>query len=32
VGKPEGKREGGRPRRRWDVVKNILKEMGWKGA
>jgi hypothetical protein len=32
VGKPEGKRPVGRPRRRW--VKNIkmdLREMGWYG-
>jgi hypothetical protein len=30
VGKPEGKRPLGRPRRRWkDGVKMDLKEIGW---
>jgi hypothetical protein len=32
VGKPEGKRPLGRPRRRWvDIIKMDLKEMGWIG-
>jgi len=31
VGKPEGKRTLGRPRRRWeDNIKMYLKEMGWR--
>jgi hypothetical protein len=30
VGKPEGKRSFGRPRRRWeDNIKMDLSEMGW---
>ena len=30
VGKPEGKRPFGRPRRRWeDNIKMNLKEVGW---
>jgi hypothetical protein len=30
MGKPEGKRSLGRPRRRWaDDVKMVLREMGW---
>jgi len=30
VGKPEGKRELGRPRRRWeDIIKLYLQEVGW---
>jgi hypothetical protein len=30
VGKPEGKRPLGRPRRRWvDNIKMDLKEIGW---
>jgi hypothetical protein len=30
VGKPEGKRPLGRPRRRWeDTVKMDLREIGW---
>jgi hypothetical protein len=32
LGKPEGKREFGRSRRRWDDMKIILKETGWDGA
>jgi hypothetical protein len=32
VGKPEGKRPLGRPRRRWvDNSKRDLREMGWYG-
>jgi hypothetical protein len=32
VGKPEGKRQLGRPRRRWvDNVKVDLREIGWGG-
>jgi transposase len=32
VGKPEGKRPLGRPRRRWvDKIKMGLKEVGWDG-
>jgi hypothetical protein len=32
VGKPEGKRPLGRPRRRWvDNIKMDLGEMGWYG-
>jgi hypothetical protein len=32
VGKPEGKRPMGRPRRRWmDNIKMDLKEIGWDG-
>jgi hypothetical protein len=30
LGKPEGKRQLGRPRRRWeDILETILKEMRW---
>jgi hypothetical protein len=30
VGKPEGKRPLGRPRRRWgDNIKIVLREIGW---
>jgi hypothetical protein len=30
VGKPEGKRQVGRPRRRWvDNIRMDLKEVGW---
>jgi hypothetical protein len=29
VGKPEGKISLGRPRRRWDDIKNDLREMRW---
>jgi hypothetical protein len=33
VGKPEGKRPLGRPRRRWvDNVKMDLREIGWAGV
>jgi len=32
VGKPEGKRPLGRPRRRWeDIIKMVLQEMGCGG-
>jgi hypothetical protein len=32
VGKPEGKRQLGRPRRRWvDDIKMDLREIGWDG-
>jgi hypothetical protein len=32
VGKPEGKRPPGRPRRRWvDNIKMYLREIGWDG-
>jgi hypothetical protein len=32
VGKPEGKRPLGRPRRRWvDIIKMDLREVGWEG-
>jgi hypothetical protein len=31
VGKPEGKRPMGRPRRRWTILKWILDRMGWCG-
>jgi hypothetical protein len=32
VGKPEGKRPQGRPRRRWvNNIKMDLREMGWDG-
>jgi len=29
VGKPEGKRPPGRPRRIWDNIKWELQEVGW---
>jgi hypothetical protein len=33
VGKPEGKRPLGRPRRRWvDNIKRNLGEVGWSGV
>jgi len=33
VGKPEGKRPLGRPRRRWeDNIRMDLKELGWEGV
>ena len=32
MGKPEGKRQLGRPRRRWeDNIKTYLREVGWGG-
>jgi hypothetical protein len=32
VGKPEGKRPLGRPRRMWDNIKMDLREIGWDGV
>jgi hypothetical protein len=33
VGKPEGKKPLGRPRRRWvEIVKMDLREMRWSGS
>jgi hypothetical protein len=33
VGKPEGRRPLGRPKRRWeDNIKMDLREVGWEGA
>jgi hypothetical protein len=33
VGKPEGRRPLGRPRRRWvDNIKMYLREIGWDGV
>jgi hypothetical protein len=33
VGKPEGKRQVGRPRRRWDDnIKMGLRDLGWGGV
>jgi hypothetical protein len=33
VGKPEGKRSLGIPRRRWvDDIKMVLREIGWDGV
>jgi hypothetical protein len=33
VGKPEGRRPLGRPRRRWvDTIKMDLREIGWDGV
>jgi hypothetical protein len=33
VGKPDGKRPLGRPRRRWeDKIKMDLREIGWDGV
>jgi hypothetical protein len=29
VGRPEGRRPPGRPRRRWDHIKMDLQEVGW---
>jgi hypothetical protein len=29
VGKPEGKRPLGRPRREWEMLKMDLREIGW---
>jgi hypothetical protein len=31
VGKPEGKRTLGRPRRSWEILKLILNKMEWYG-
>jgi hypothetical protein len=31
VGKPEGKRPLGRPRRRWDDIRTDLRMRGWGG-
>jgi hypothetical protein len=31
VGRPEGKRPSGRPRRRWEDIKISFLEMGWGG-
>jgi hypothetical protein len=31
VGKPEGRRPLGRPRRRWQDIKMDLREVGWGG-
>jgi hypothetical protein len=31
VGKPEGKRPLGRPRRRQDSIKMVAREIGWDG-
>jgi hypothetical protein len=31
VGKPEGKRPLGRPRRGWDNIRMDLREIGWGG-
>jgi hypothetical protein len=31
VGKPEGRRPLGRPRRRWEDIKMYLREVGWGG-
>jgi hypothetical protein len=33
VGKPEGKKSVGRPRRKWDGnIKMYLREIGWEGV
>jgi len=33
VGKPEGKRQCGRPKRRWeDHIRLYLRDIGWKGV
>jgi hypothetical protein len=33
VGKPEGKRRGGKPRHMWvDDIKTDLREIGWGGV
>jgi hypothetical protein len=33
VGKPEGRRQLGRPRRRWmDSIRRDLREIGWDGV
>jgi hypothetical protein len=31
VGKPEGRKPLGRPRRRWEDIKMDLREVGWGG-
>jgi hypothetical protein len=31
VGKPEGRRPLGRPRRRWEDIKMGIREVGWRG-
>jgi hypothetical protein len=31
VGRPEGRRPLGRPRRRWDDIKVDVEEVGWGG-
>jgi hypothetical protein len=31
VGRPEGRRPLGRPRRRWEDIKMDLQEVGWRG-
>jgi len=32
VGKPEGKRSLGRPRRRWEYIRIDVKEVEWEGV
>jgi hypothetical protein len=32
VGKREGKRPFGRPRRRWEDIRMDLREIGWEGV
>jgi hypothetical protein len=32
VGRPEGRRQLGRPRRRWEDITMDLQEVGWGGA
>lgn len=32
VGGTSGNRQFGRPKRRWEVIKMDLKEMGWEGV
>jgi hypothetical protein len=31
VGRPEGNRPLGRPRRKWEYIKMDLQEVGWRG-